>query len=110
MKYDLFELKLSKVKDNSELRQLLRETWNKSVIIIEDIDWSPNLTQRGGKMERLSENNVSLSGLLNALDGLQSCVAEERIFILTTNNKDMLDLHILLSFCSFPAFKTLAKN
>ncbi|GLJ26048.1 hypothetical protein SUGI_0499780 [Cryptomeria japonica] len=120
MKYDIFELKLSKVKDNSELRQLLGKTWNHSVIVIEDIDWCPNLTQRGGKMERYSENNVSLSGLLNALDGLQSCVAEERIFILTTNNKDMLDsallrpgrmdLHILLSFCTFPAFKTLAKN
>ncbi|XP_059076633.1 AAA-ATPase At4g25835-like [Cryptomeria japonica] len=35
MKYDLFELKLSKVKDNSELRQLLGKTWNKSVIIID---------------------------------------------------------------------------
>jgi len=130
MKYDVYDLELTKVQDNSELRSLLIKTTNKSMIVIEDIDCSLDLTNRlskppkldGGNMddEDRSGSRVTLSGILNFTDGLWSCCGEERIMVFTTNHKDRLDpallrsgrmdMHIHLSFCAFPAFKRLAFN
>jgi chaperone BCS1 len=130
MKYDVYDLELTKVQDNSELRSLLIKTTNKSMIVIEDIDCSLDLTNRlskppkldGGNMddEERSGSRVTLSGILNFTDGLWSCCGEERIMVFTTNHKDRLDpallrsgrmdMHIHLSFCAFPAFKRLAFN
>jgi chaperone BCS1 len=42
--YDLYDLELTAVKDNTELRKLLIETSSKSIIVIEDIDCSLDLT------------------------------------------------------------------
>ncbi|TVU38869.1 hypothetical protein EJB05_12264, partial [Eragrostis curvula] len=63
---------------------------------------------------------VTLSGLLNLIDGLWSTSGEERIIVFTTNYKDRLDpallrpgrmdMHIHMGYCSWEAFKTLAKN
>ncbi|CAN6702602.1 unnamed protein product [Malus baccata var. baccata] len=79
--------------DNTELRKLL-------------ID-SPN-------------NQVTLSGLLNFIDGLWSACKGERLIVFTTNHvekldaaltrKGRLDKHIELSYCTFEAFKVLARN
>ncbi|XP_015948051.1 AAA-ATPase ASD, mitochondrial [Arachis duranensis] len=55
--YDLYDLELTAVKDNTELRKLLIETSSKSIIVIEDIDCSLDLTgQRRKKMERAKED------------------------------------------------------
>lgn len=63
---------------------------------------------------------MTLSGLLNFVDGLWSSCGDERIIVFTTNHKDRLDpallrpgrmdVHIHMSFCSPCAFKTLASN
>lgn len=63
---------------------------------------------------------MTLSGLLNFIDGLWSSCGDERIIIFTTNHKERLDpallrpgrmdMHIHMSFCSFHAFKILASN
>lgn len=63
---------------------------------------------------------MTLSGLLNVIDGLWSCCGEERIIIFTTNHKERLDpallrpgrmdMHIHLSYCTFSAFKQLVLN
>ncbi|KAH9321275.1 hypothetical protein KI387_015914 [Taxus chinensis] len=135
--YDVYDMELTKVTDNSELRALLIQTTNKSIIVIEDIDCSLDLTNRLSKppaapprrlesrrsVESLMEaddSRVTLSGLLNFTDGLWSCCGEERIIVFTTNHKDnvdpalirsgRMDMHILLSTCGFPAFKCLAFN
>ncbi|KAH9311325.1 hypothetical protein KI387_026360, partial [Taxus chinensis] len=88
MKYDVYDLELTRVKDNTELRTLLTQTKEKSVIIIEDIDCSLDLTDRLSKppqtedsQDKEEENisKVTLSGLLNFTDGLWSCCGEERI-------------------------------
>lgn len=42
--YDVYDLELSKVRHNSELRALLIQTKNRSIIVIEDIDCSIDLT------------------------------------------------------------------
>lgn len=61
---------------------------------------------------------VTLSGLLNMVDGLWSCSGHERILIFTTNHMDRLDpallrpgrmdKHIHMGYCGFGAFKELA--
>ncbi|KAL8124456.1 hypothetical protein AgCh_012195 [Apium graveolens] len=52
LKYNIYDLELTAVKDNSELRNLLIETASKSIIVIEDIDCSLDLTgQREKKKE-----------------------------------------------------------
>uniref|UniRef100_A0A7N0RFT8 AAA+ ATPase domain-containing protein n=1 Tax=Kalanchoe fedtschenkoi TaxID=63787 RepID=A0A7N0RFT8_KALFE len=142
MKYDIYDLELTAVMDNMELRKLLTETSSKSIIVIEDIDCSIDLTgdrkkkrsssnsatsaagqflglEKAGSNDQ-NESKVTLSGLLNFIDGLWSACGSERIIIFTTNHLDRLDpalirrgrmdLHIEMSYCTFEAFKVLAKN
>lgn len=135
--YDVYDLELSKVTDNSELRALLIQTTNRSVIVIEDIDCSIDLTgdrvskrakpslQRAKCRRDIVDNGednrrVTLSGLLNFTDGLWSCCGEERIIVFTTNYRDSvdpalvrcgrMDVHVSLGTCGMHAFKALVKN
>lgn len=131
--YDLYDLELTEVQTNAELRKLLIRTTKKSIIVIEDIDCSLNLTNRSkkrqndlkrdsgtpGKPEEQS-SSMTLSGLLNFTDGLWSCCGDERIFVFTTNHIERLDpallrsgrmdLRIFMSYCTFPALKILVSN
>ncbi|XP_030445637.2 AAA-ATPase At5g57480-like [Syzygium oleosum] len=138
--YDIYDLELTEVPSNSELRKLLMKTSSKSIIVIEDIDCSVNLSNRlrapkapaprsysdpgapdaesGGKEG--NNNTITLSGLLNFTDGLWSCCGSERIFVFTTNHIDKLDpallrsgrmdMHIYMSYCSYPALEILLRN
>ncbi|KAK1417758.1 hypothetical protein QVD17_26892 [Tagetes erecta] len=135
--YDIYDLELTSVNDNTELRKLLIETSSKSIIVIEDIDCSLDLTgQRKGKKKDGKEENdpiresvkdkkkkkseVTLSGLLNFIDGLWSACGSERLIVFTTNHVEKLDpalirrgrmdKHIEMSYCCFETFKVLAKN
>lgn len=63
---------------------------------------------------------VTLSGLLNFVDGLWSSCGNERIIVFTTNYKERLDpallrpgrmdVHIHMSYCTPAGFKVLASN
>ncbi|CAN6352554.1 unnamed protein product [Urochloa humidicola] len=137
--YDVYDLELTAVKNNTELRKLFIETTGKSIIVIEDIDCSVDLTAKRSKKKKKPDDDdepgnklpvepadkddgtkVTLSGLLNFIDGLWSACGGERIIIFTTNHKDKLDpalirrgrmdKHIEMSYCSFQAFKVLANN
>lgn len=151
MDYDIYDLELTSVQDNAELKQLLIDTRSKSIIVIEDIDCSIDLTGKRDKKKSSSENGeedeekdknssssssgeneeqkmnnnsnkskVTLSGLLNFIDGIWSACGQERIIIFTTNHVEKLDqalirrgrmdLHIEMSYCKSEAFKILAKN
>ncbi|KAI4387768.1 hypothetical protein MLD38_000173 [Melastoma candidum] len=136
LNYDVYDLELTTVKDNSELRKLLIETSGKSIIVIEDIDCSLDLTgQRKKQVKKDDENDdpakklaneedkpskVTLSGLLNFIDGIWSACGGERIIVFTTNHVEKLDpalirrgrmdKHIEMSYCCFEAFKLPAKN
>ncbi|KAH7865205.1 hypothetical protein Vadar_003629 [Vaccinium darrowii] len=67
-----------------------------------------------------SISKVTLSGLLNFIDGLWSAIGGERIIVFTTNyvekldpaliRRGRMDKHIELSYCNFEGFKVLAKN
>ncbi|GMN70107.1 hypothetical protein TIFTF001_039151 [Ficus carica] len=109
--YDVYDLDLGKVADDSDLKMLLLQTTNRSVIVIEDLD----------RFLIEKSTAVSLSGVLNFMDGLlNSCCAEERIMVFTTNGKDHIDpailrpgrvdVHIHFPLCDFVAFKNLANS
>ncbi|GKU97053.1 hypothetical protein SLEP1_g10236 [Rubroshorea leprosula] len=146
--YDVYDLELTAVKDNTELKRLLIDTSNKSIMVIEDIDCSLDLTGQREKKKKLKkeeeeednenkeegtntvtekakekknkESKVTLSGLLNFIDGLWSACGEERIIVFTTNHinkldpalirRGRMDKHIEMSYCCFESFKVLAKN
>lgn len=144
LNYDIYDLELTTVKNNTELRKLLTDTSSKSIIVIEDIDCSLDVTgqrtkERAKSRENLGHNDdqnhhikkgkesdyeksskVTLSGLLNFIDGTWSACGTGRVFVFTTNHVEKLDpalirrgrmdMHIELSYCSFEAFKMLAKN
>ncbi|KAB1224873.1 putative mitochondrial chaperone bcs1 [Morella rubra] len=135
--YDVYDLELTKVSDNSELRALLIQTTNRSIIVIEDIDCTVDLTadrmlkatSKGRRRRRETcpkpdgeeeSGRVTLSGLLNFTDGLWSCCGEERIIVFTTNHREnvdpalircgRMDVHVNLGTCGMHAFKALANN
>ncbi|KAM1015257.1 AAA-ATPase At3g28580-like [Malus sylvestris] len=140
MNYDVYDLELTAVKDNTELRKLLIDISGKAIIVIEDIDCSLDLTgQRKKKKveeakdgdekdqilkkpeeEENTTSKVTLSGLLNFIDGIWSACGGERLIVFTTNYVDKLDpalirrgrmdKHIKLSYCCYEAFKVLARN
>ncbi|WVZ66101.1 hypothetical protein U9M48_015375 [Paspalum notatum var. saurae] len=93
-----------------------RDTGN--VTAASDADAPP---PRAAPAKANSDNNqVTLSGLLNFIDGLWSTSGEERIIVFTTNYKDRLDpallrpgrmdMHVYMGYCGWEAFKTLAQN
>ncbi|XP_058113658.1 AAA-ATPase At3g50940-like [Magnolia sinica] len=145
LEFDIYDLELTAVMSNSELRKLLIGTSSKSVIVVEDVDCTLDLSDRNKQFvkkerecgdfmmeteEKMGEKErndggvkfsmVSLSGVLNFVDGLWSSCGGERLIIFTTNHKEKLDQallragrmdkHIHLSYCEFDAFKTLARN
>lgn len=142
LNYDVYDLELTAVKDNTELKKLLIEITGKSIIVIEDIDCSLDLTGQRKKKKTEKETDdqneqekketkskvpneeslskVTLSGLLNFIDGLWSACGGERIIVFTTNyvekldpaliRRGRMDKHIELSYCTFEGFKVLAKN
>uniref|UniRef100_A0ACD5U8A2 Uncharacterized protein n=1 Tax=Avena sativa TaxID=4498 RepID=A0ACD5U8A2_AVESA len=141
LRFNLYDLDLSGVYDNSCLQRLLIDMPNKSLLVIEDIDCSFDSMSRedrkaGDDTDYTDEDDdeyvprarggypqerkITLSGLLNFIDGLWSTCGEERIIVFTTNYKDRLDpallrpgrmdMHVYMGHCGWEAFKTLARN
>ncbi|CAN6281630.1 unnamed protein product [Urochloa humidicola] len=144
--YDIYDVELTSVSTNTDLRNLFIETTGKSIIVIEDIDCSLDLTgkrrrektgtadggddatkkkkkkkkKKKGPGHGDDERKVTLSGVLNFIDGLWSACGGERVVVFTTNHTDRLDpalirsgrmdKHIEMSYCCFEAFRFLAKN
>ncbi|KAH6780065.1 hypothetical protein C2S52_011302 [Perilla frutescens var. hirtella] len=131
LNFDVYDLELTDIRNNSELRKLLITTANRSILVVEDIDASIDLSQRKKKEAAKPPHpsmypyhqqgpKVTLSGLLNFIDGLWSSIGDERIIIFTTNHKEKLDpallrpgrmdVHINMSYCTPCGFRLLASN
>ncbi|KAJ4716531.1 AAA-ATPase [Melia azedarach] len=165
LNFDVYDLELSNLRGNIELRNLLIATENKSILVVEDIDCSIELGDRLAKARAVNFDwsiagynqgaqilfhglvklalkvalinklihmlvdlmyilffsvQMTLSALLNFMDGLWSSCGDERVIIFTTNHKDGLDpallrpgcmdMHIQMSYCSPSGFKMLASN
>ncbi|CAB4318076.1 unnamed protein product [Prunus armeniaca] len=121
LKFDVYDLQLANIFRDSDLRKLLLGTANRSILVIEDIDCSVELPdRRHGDGRKQPDVQLTLSGLLNFIDGLWSSCGDERIIIFTTNHKERLDpallrpgrmdMHIHMSYCTYHGFKLLASN
>ncbi|KAJ7953049.1 Aaa-atpase [Quillaja saponaria] len=122
LKFDIYDLELSSIYSDSELRWILLSTANRSILVIEDIDCSVEMQDRENQNQHDpdSHTKLTLSSLLNFIDGLWSSCGDERIIVFTTNHKEKLDpallrpgrmdVHINMSYCSGNGFKILASN
>ncbi|KDP37459.1 hypothetical protein JCGZ_08300 [Jatropha curcas] len=137
LRFHIYDLQLQGVKNDSDLRRILTSTTNRSILLIEDIDCSTK-SSRSRSTRKISNDDdndddddgdqrdnklsfdpgVTLSGLLNFIDGLWSSCGDERIIIFTTNYKEKLDpallrpgrmdVHIYMGHCTPEGFRKLA--
>ncbi|KAH0468419.1 hypothetical protein IEQ34_003452 [Dendrobium chrysotoxum] len=124
LKFDIYDLNLGEVRMNSGLNRLLVGMKNKSLLVIEDIDCSIDFKNRNkdkkNESNKSHNDEISLSGLLNFIDGLWSTSGEERIIVFTTNYKEKLDpallrpgrmdMHIHMGYCGPNSFRVLVSN
>uniref|UniRef100_A0A0D9V3E8 AAA+ ATPase domain-containing protein n=1 Tax=Leersia perrieri TaxID=77586 RepID=A0A0D9V3E8_9ORYZ len=123
LRFDVYDLDLGGVRSNTELRKLLIRMKNRSILLIEDVDCAVVAApRRGADGSSTSSMNrkVTLSGLLNMVDGLWSSSGHERILIFTTTHVDPLDqallrpgrmdMHVHMGYLGFGAFRELATN
>ncbi|XP_056176357.1 AAA-ATPase At3g50940-like [Syzygium oleosum] len=129
LNFDIYDLELSGLRSNSELRRLLVATANQSILVVEDIDCTIKLQDRMSQIRAASMNTMptgpqedrgTLSGFLNFIDGLWSSCGDERIIVFTTNHKEKLDpallrpgrmdVHVPMSYCTPCGFRLLASN
>ncbi|KAJ0657654.1 putative AAA+ ATPase domain, ATPase, AAA-type, core, AAA-type ATPase domain-containing protein [Helianthus annuus] len=116
LKFDIYDLDLTDICSNSELRRVLLGTANRSILVVEDIDCSVKLHNRGAQTYN-NNGKLTLSGFLNSIDGISSSCGDERIIIFTTNRKEVLDpalvrpgrmdVHIHMSYCTPYALRVL---
>lgn len=98
-------INLSTVSNDNDLLQALLRIPARSLLVLEDIDIALGkaLKKRDTKPSSANDdeiceeetNRITMSGLLNAIDGVVS--AEGRILVMTTNNKDKLDAALIRS-------------
>ncbi|KAI7732007.1 hypothetical protein M8C21_029809 [Ambrosia artemisiifolia] len=110
--YDVYDVDMSRITSDSDLKLLLLQTTSKSLIVIEDLDRY--------LVEQAKSKAVSLSGILNFMDGIICCCGEERVMVFTVSNKDhvdplalrpgRIDFHIHFPLCDFSSFKNLANS
>ncbi|PKA53659.1 hypothetical protein AXF42_Ash009155 [Apostasia shenzhenica] len=124
LKFDIYEMELKDVWFISRLKGLMKNMKSKSILVIEDIDSAIRIPKRdeNARGNRLSDiyDEITLSALLNFIDGLCSISGEERIVVFTTNYKEKLDpallrpgrmdVHIYMGYCTPSSFRVLASN
>ncbi|XP_050383124.1 AAA-ATPase At3g50940-like [Argentina anserina] len=123
LNFDIYDLELTGLRCDSELRRLLISMANRSILVVEDIDCTIEFQDRMAEVKTEDgspRQQVTLSGLLNFIDGLWSSCGDERIIIFTTNHKEKLDaallrpgrmdVHVNMSYCTPTGFRLLADN
>ncbi|KAI8560725.1 hypothetical protein RHMOL_Rhmol04G0278600 [Rhododendron molle] len=123
LKFDVYDLELTSLSSNSELRSWLMSTANRSIVVIRDVDCCVGVEADrlpGTEQPYEPRNKVSLSCLFSFIDGLWLSCGDERIIVFTTNYSYRLDpalscpgrvdMHIHMSYYSSQVFKLLASN
>lgn len=87
----LFYLNLGGVDDDKELTSLLSSgrNWKKTLLVIEDFDATGAKVSRKKGDDKKEKKGVTLSALLNSLDGL--IAPDGLVVVATTNHPDRLD-------------------
>ena len=111
----IYNVNLSEVSGDVELRAMFANVSERAVVVLEDVDCMSSTNARlavnDDGMTTTSVRNaggVTLSGLLNVIDGIESVGG--RILIMSTNHRDALDpalirpgrcdLHVHLPVCT----------
>jgi chaperone BCS1 len=87
-KLDIYIVDIPSLNDEN-LRELFSKLPEKCIVLLEDVDAVGADRGKDEEEHRARRNSVSLSGLLNALDGVAS--QEGRLLIMTTNHIEQLD-------------------
>ena len=113
LSYDVYDLDLSKVSGDADLKMLLLQTTPRSLILVEDFD---RYVAGGGR----NSSPVTLSGILNFMDGVVNSCCDERVMVFTMTTKDnvdpailrpgRIDVHIHFPLCDFNSFRNLASS
>jgi len=92
--YDLrlYTVDLSNMNDH-ELMELMWRVGSRSLVLMEDIDTVHASHDRTKEEKREKSDKVTLSGLLNAIDGVVE--SEGRVFVFTTNHITKIDPALL---------------
>ncbi|KAJ4828176.1 hypothetical protein Tsubulata_025054 [Turnera subulata] len=98
VKFDIYDLELTEIRTNSELRRLLVTTGNKSILVVEDIDCSIELHDRIAKAKAMTP-----------IQNSHHHANQEKIDTALLRAGRM-DMHIHLSYCTPYGFKMLASN
>ncbi|KAL3720190.1 hypothetical protein ACJRO7_005076 [Eucalyptus globulus] len=125
LNYDVYDLELMTVKDNTELRKLLIESSAKSITVIEDIDCSLDLTGQMKMKKQEKDDDEEIADLVKKMAIGRGARTERSrsqgpIIVFAMNFVEKLDLalirrgrmdkHIEMSYCCFKWFKVLARN
>lgn len=126
LNFDIYDLELADIHTNSDLRRLLINTANHSILVFDcslelgDRKEEENALKMRRPIRKSKLNQITLSGLLNFIDGLWSSCGDERIIVATTHQKESLDpallrpgrmdMHIHMSYCTPCSFRILAHN
>jgi chaperone BCS1 len=92
----IYILNLATLKDDNELLMALSMVPHGAIVLIEDVDAAKASEVRTEDAEQVTvDKGVTLSGLLNAIDGVAA--PEGRLLIMTTNHPDKIDPAIIRS-------------
>ncbi len=90
----LYTLNLGGLDGDDELLSAFAEAPSRAILLIEDIDGTNAAHARGeGKEEESKRKSVTISALLNAIDG--ALAVDGRLLIMTTNRPEVLDPALL---------------
>ncbi|KAL3722552.1 hypothetical protein ACJRO7_034859 [Eucalyptus globulus] len=121
LNFSIYDLELTNISHNSQLRKVLLATENKSILVVEDIDCSLE------SKDEQADNNTSapfgkrLSPRQSQVNANRSC-GDARIIVFTTNHKEKLDpallrlgrmdmhIHIMTDHPLFPEIEELIKS
>lgn len=94
LKSSLYIVSMNEIENESTLKFVFKSPRKGDVLLLEDID-SAGIVRENMVNGELKKVGVSLSGLLNAIDG--ACAAEGIILILTSNNPESLGKYTLFN-------------
>jgi chaperone BCS1 len=86
---DIYNLNLNHVKDDFHLQKLFNALPDKCMLVLEDIDCTSTTLSRDKKQEEEKSDHITLSTLLNLIDGVTS--THGRITVMTTNHVERVD-------------------
>ncbi len=91
----VYYMNLGSLSDDYYLIQALSDVSDNSIVLLEDIDCVKKINTESREIKKEGESNegISLSGLLNGIDGIFS--GSGKIFIMTTNHIEKLDTALI---------------